>query len=245
MKRMVRIVSLIAVLGILLTLCGCDVLDELRTSRAMVTPDGVITLYNGTKYMLLPECQELSPTFTQFEQVYVVEEEVPLLLTAFSDNYLIKSDDGLFLQAFAEEGATSYYCRSDVYDSVLERINQGFTPDIYCYSYYDYETEERLLYTLTQAQVDALIQVCTTQEPEILPEAAILDYGYVADLFFCTEDTLFRQDTVDICMIKGKYYVLDCDDATTLYSVPAELSPVFAGILEKLVESDSYWENWE
>lgn len=244
MKRMVRIVSLIAVLGILLSLCGCDVLDELRSSRAMVTPDGVITLYNGTEYMLLPECQELSPDFTQYEQIYVVEEEIPLLLTAFSGNSLTKSDDGLFLQTYAENGAISYYCRSDVYDSVLARINTGFTPDIYCYSYYDYETDEDLLYTLTQAQVDALMQVCTTQEPEILPEAAMPGYGYIADLFACTEDKLFRQDTVDVCMIKDKYYVLGGDDDTVLYSVPEEMSPVFAGILEKLVESDSYWENW-
>lgn len=243
MKRTGRIVFLIAVLGLLLSLCGCGVLDELRTSRAMVTPDGVITLYNGTEYMLLPECQELSPAFTRFEQVYVVEEDIPLLLTVFSDNCLIKSDDGLFLQTFTEDGEFFYYCRSDVYDSVLARINQGFTPDIYCYSYYDYETEENLLYTLTQAQVDALIQVCATQEPEILPEAAMLGDGYMADLFVCTEDKLFRQDTVDVCMIKEKYYVLSGDDATILYSVPSELSPVFAGILEKLVESDSYWEN--
>lgn len=244
MKKVIRIVSLIAVLGVLLSLCGCDVLDELRSSRATITPDGVIKLYNGAEYILLPACKELTPTFTEYEAIYVVEEEVPLLLTAFAENDFTKSDDGLFLQAYTEQGVI-YYCRADVYDSMLARINKGFTPEIYCYSYYDYEKEEALLYTLTQVQVDAVTQVCTTQEPETLPEAAMLDYGYFADLYFCTEDKLFRQDTVDVCVINGKYYVVSHDDTTTLYSVPAEMSAVFAGILEKQVESDSYWENWE
>ena len=89
------------------------------------------------------------------------------------------------------------------------------------------------------------MQVCTTQEPENLPEAAMLDYDYMVDLYFCTADRLFRENTVDICVIKGKYYVVDHGDVTTLYSVPVELTDTFAGIMEKQVESDSYWEDWE
>ena len=49
---------------------------------------------------------------------------------------------------------------------------------------------------------------------------------------------------MDICVIKGKYYVVDYGDVTTLYSVPVELTDTFAGIMEKQLESDSYWEDW-
>lgn len=244
MKKVRRIASLLVVLGICLSLCGCNVLEELRAVRASFTTGGVIKLYDGTEYILLPDCKELNPIFTEYELIYVVEEELPLLLTVFSDNYFTKSDDGLFLQAYTEEGII-YYCRADAYDGILARIKNGFTAEIYCYTYYDYENDEEFLYTLTQAQADAVMQVCTTQEPEILPEAAVLDYCYIADLYFCTSDKLFRQNTVDVCVIKGKYYVVDYEDTTTLYSVPAELSETFAQIMEKQIESDSYWENWE
>lgn len=244
MKKVSRIVSVLIVLGICLSLCGCDALDELRASRASFTASGVMKLSDGTEYIRLPECKELNPNFTGYESVYVVEEEIPLLLTTIFGNYFPKSDDGVFLQAYTEEGVI-YYCRADAYDSILARIKNGFTAEVYCYTYYDYENDEEFLYTLTKAQADAVMQVCTTQEPETLPEAAMLDYDYMADLYFCTADRLFRENTVDICVIKGKYYVVDYGDVTTLYSVPVELTDTFAGIMEKQVESDSYWEDWE
>lgn len=242
MKRLIRIVSLIAVLGICLSLCGCGFLDDLRASRALFTEDGTIKLNNGMEYMLLPACEEMSPIFSKYDVVYAVEEEVPLLLTAISGDYLIKSDDGMFLQAFTPEGM-SYYCRADIYDSVLDRIQNGFTAEAYCYSYYD-ENSNYGLYTLTREQADAIFQVCATQEPETLPDAAVLDYEYIADLYFCTEDKLFMQDTVDICTVNGKYYVVGYDDAVILYTVPQEMSETFAAIMAKQIESDSRFAGW-
>ena len=230
MKKRIRLISAVAVIGMCLSLCGCKILDELQASRASITANGVIQLYDGTEYMLLPECRELSPDFSEYESIYIAEEELPLLLTSFSENYAEKSNDGRFLQVFTEETVV-YYCRSDIYDSMLERINNGFVPEVYCYSYYDYESGNYILYSLTPAQANAVEQVYTTQKPEKLPAAATLDYEYMVDLYLYTNDHLFMQDTVDICLAEGKYYVVAYGN--TIYSVPDEQSPVFAEIMEK------------
>lgn len=236
MKKRIRLVSVFAALGVCLSLCGCEILDELRDSRASITADGVIQLQDGTAYMRLPECRELSPDFSEYKEIYIAEEELPLLLTSFSETYAEKSNDGRFLQVFTEETVV-YYCRSDIYDSILKRINNGFVPEVYGYSYYDYESGNYILYSLTPAQANAIEQVYTTQKPEKLPAAATLEYAYMVDLYLYTNDHLFMQDTVDICLVEGKYYVVAYGN--TLYSVPEELSSMFAGIMAKEIASYS------
>lgn len=242
MKKVTRILCLIAVFAMCLSLCGCSVLDDLRAMRASITPDGTIKLYDGTEYKLLPECEELSPKFTQYQEVYIVEEDIPLLLTTIRYiDCLNKSDDGKILLTYTENGAI-YYCRSDMYDGILESIQNGFMPELCCYWCYDFENEENVCYTLTQEQWDALQLVCTTQKPQRLT-AALKESEHWADLYLYTEDRLFEQDTLDIYVYNGKYYVVDLDNEYS-YSVPAELTAVFEKIMEKQIESDSYWEEW-
>ncbi len=243
MRKITKMISFIMILSLCLSFCGCDILDNLRVSRAAFTTDGNIQLWDGSAYKLLPECADLTPAFNKFEMVYVVDEEVPLLLTGLLGDSFIMSDDKIFLQSSTEE-SDIYYCRTDVYDSVLERINGGFSGDMYGYWYYDYEEDQSVFYVLTPQQAETVSQVYHTQTPETLPEAAYLDYTYRADLFICTNDKLFMRDTVDVCTLKGKYYVVSYDlNATTLYGVPEELSDIFAEILEKQVESDDYWNS--
>lgn len=239
MKRMKRILCLIALFAMCLSLCGCSVLDDLRAMRATMTPDGTIKLYDGTEYKPLPECEELSPKFTQYQEVYIVEEDIPLLLTTTRYNdYLDKSDDGKLLVAYTN-GSALYYCRTDVYDSVLERIQNGPTPEQCYYWSFDYETQEHVCYTLTQAQWDAVQQVCTTQKPQRLTDN-LMESVYWVDLFLCTEDRMFEWNAPAICINDGKYYVLDYDSEYA-YLVPEELTAVFEEIMALEVGSDTYW----
>ena len=113
------------------------------------------------------------------------------------------------------------------------RIKSGFVPEVYCYSYYEYQIGKNVLYELTPEQADAVNQVYTTQEPETLPAAATLDYEEKVNLYLYSSDHLFRQDTVDVCLVEGKYFLVAYGN--TLYSVPEEMSPVFAEIMAKQV----------
>lgn len=246
MKKTMRILSLLMVLVLCLSFCGCSALDELRQSRASITPEGIIRLRDGSEYKQLPECEELTPSFEDLDMVYVAEEELPLLLTVFSDIAFYKSDDGIFLESQNEEFGTfgTYYCRTDVYDTMLERINNGFTPEVYGYWYYDYEQGEQMFYTLTPTQVDAVLEVCSTQASERLPDMASLDYEYMAEIVSCTKDRLFVRDMVSVCFVNETYYVVEYDfDGTVLYRVPDHLTRVFAEILQTLVDGVSYWED--
>lgn len=248
MKKAKRILCLIAVLAMCLSLCACVDLDEMRASRATMTAEGNIKLADGTEYKLLPECEELSPSFQEFHEVYIVEDDLPLLLTFFGEIYLDKSDDGLFLQTYTEEDSYLryvYYCRTDIYDSVADRIENGFEPDCCRYWYYDHEAEMQVLYTLTQQQWDAVEQILATQEPTELPAEATMEWDYYANLMLCSADGLFKKYTVDVCVYEGKYRLETYNDETCyIYKVPAELNATFEGILAKSVESELGWGEW-
>lgn len=245
MKKAAKILSLLLVFAICFSLSGCGVLEEMRQTRAIMEEDGTIKFYDGTTYLPLPACEGLIPVYNEFELVYLVEEELPLLLTFFSGDTFQRSDNGVFLSFYGGD-TEILYCRSDVYDTVLDSLENGITGETYVYWYINYEEGTYDLYTLTDDQADAIGQVCSTQTPEVLPEMAVLDYDYLIDMMICPEDQLFMMDTVDLCVLNDKYYVVIFgEEATVLYSVPESLSDTFEDIFEHYIESENYWlDNW-
>jgi hypothetical protein len=235
MKKMTRFLCLIAVFAMCLSLCGCGMLDDLRAKRATMTADGNIKLYDGTEYKLLPYNKLLSPKFYHYEEVYIVEEDLPLLLTSTSyENYVNKSDDGCFLKDYLD-GNEIYYCRTDMYDSVLERMNNSKGLEVCYYIYYDSENYAELTYTLTQQQWDMVKQVLATQEPQMLRDVLQENYEYWVGLYMSTADGLFTTDRFALCIYKGKCYVIDYEKYLQ-YAVPAELTDDFKTIMAKEIE---------
>ena len=64
MKKFIRFVALIVLLCI--SLSGCSYLDELRATRGVLTEDGAIVMFDGTKYLPLPENEYFCPDFSCF-----------------------------------------------------------------------------------------------------------------------------------------------------------------------------------
>jgi len=244
MKKMKRVICFIAVFVMCISLCGCGVLDDIRESRGIYTAEGNIQLADGTQYAPLPSCKELSPFFTQYKELRVVESDVPLLLTSMMGAYFDISDDDLFLSAYIN-GESLYYCRTDLYESVLERIENGFTPEVYAYWCYDYTSGKNVPYTLTPAEQEAVNQVCDTQEPQVLPAGTYMSWDYGVFLYMCSADLLFSKETVEICVVGNKYYVVDETGADTIfYSVPAELTATFAQIIDTYIQNEAaYWND--
>lgn len=233
MKRTTRILTLLVVFGLCLSLCGCMKLDELRSYRTSMKADGSIQRSDGTEYKRLPECEEFCPDFGDAEWIYIVEDDLPLLLTTWADP-ITKSEDGRFLRSDMDaNGKPEYYCRTDLYDSVFARIQSGFVPEVYGYEYYDRELDAYQICQLTPDQAAAVEQVYTTQEPEKLPTAARLQYDHRINLCLYSADYLFCRDTLDICLVEGEYFLVGDDN--TLYTVPAELFSVFSEIMAKKV----------
>ena len=231
MKKFIRFVALIILLCI--SLSGCSYLDELRAIRGVFTEDGAIVMYDGTKYLSLPKNEYFYPDFNTADEAYVTEdEEVPLLLIADFGNWGYKSADGQFLKISHSE-LYSYYCREDLYDSIVERMNEGFEPELYCYSYYDDTVYESRLYTLTSQQAEAIEAVLANQEPFTLPDGAKMDYDYLVYLYHCSGDYLFRQNSVKICFADGTFYVVDGE---LIYKVPNNFYVTFARAVKKYLE---------
>lgn len=237
MKKITRFLSLIVLLGILLSLCGCSYLDELRASRAYGPKNGAIVL-DGAEYKILPSNQYFSPDMGGTTDIYVVEdEEVPLLLIDLFGDYGYKSEDGRFLSLYSESGR-HYYCRAELYDDLQHRLTGDFQPEGYTYSYYDYEADRQVPYIFTAHQAEALETVLSTQEPYQLPSNTTLNYQYSVSLYQCSSDLLFRKYMGTLYYNEGRYYItIDSrlEQATYIYDVPQELTLVFAGIMEKKV----------
>lgn len=239
MKRITRFLSLIVLLGVLLSLCGCSYLDELRATRTYGPKNGVVVL-DGTEYKILPDNQYFDPDMGDAITIYVAEdEEVPLLLIDIMGNYGDISEDGRFLSLYSESGY-HYYCRAELYEDLRYRLLGDFEPEGYAYYYYDYDVSRQVPYNFTAQQVEALNTVLSTQEPYQLPSNTKLSYQYTVSLYQCSSDHLFRKYFAKLYYNEGKYYVtIDSlvDNTTNIYDVPTELSLVFETIMEKKVNN--------
>lgn len=244
MRNIKKIFCLCLAVAICLSFGGCMLLDEYKNSRVSHIDDEKIVLSDGTEYYKLPYSEEFSPdSLTNKDLVYVVDEETPLLLTdMFSDGYLYKLDDGLFLVETLHDPESAYYCRSDRYDEIAARINNGFNPDGYGYGYYDRDKEEFSHYMLSSKEADALTFILENITPEKLPDLASFDYDYMVDLMLCSSDLLFTRDTVDVCLMNDKYYIIDIteEEEIIIYTVPRDFYKTFESIMQKEVESQNY-----
>lgn len=247
MKKTIRFISLFLAIVICLSLCGCVSLDELRATSGILTEDGIVKLYDGTEYKRLDNLGKLSPYCDLYDYVDIVKEEVPLLLVfSYSKGYFLKGSDGNFLVDYDENGDEIWYCRSDIYDSVIDQIENGFVANKYCYPYFDYEKGESHRYLLTDAQANTVANILSIVEPEMRKSANIPIMDSYIDLYLTTDNMIFMEDIYDIGVIEGTYYIIvDVDDNNAkLYRVPDDFNDEFASIVKKQVEADEYWDKY-
>lgn len=251
MKKTIKIISLSLVLIFFcVTLCGCVSLDEMRAFSAIIVSDDIVRLYDGTEYKRLSNTKGLTPNISLYGYVDAVEEEVPILLVySRSVKYFDKSDDGNFLIEYDDYGNEILYCNTEIYDYVVNQIEIGYIAEKCRYSYTDYRNGEELFYTLSKSQLDAVIQVIRTVEPERHDVTSLL-FDYYVDLYLYTDDDFFRKETVDICVINNTYYVLEYSNHqdkfegyAKLYKVPKELLETFKEIAKKEIEAYDYMYN--
>lgn len=248
MKKVKRAICLLAVLVMCISLCGCGVLDDIRASRATWTEEGNIRLYDGTEYKLLPDAEDLYLNFYYGDMVYIAPDDLPLLLTSFAEVSLDKSVDGWFLRTYTTDSdgyySDIYYCRTDVYDSMLQLVQNEFEPELCCYSYVD-DAGDWQYYALTKQQWAAVEQVYTTQPPQKLDFDACREQTCGATLSLCSKDMLLQQTYVTICVFEDRYWLEEyTQDYIVVYDVPEEMALEFEEIMEVKVTSDNEWTDW-
>ena len=245
-----RIFICLLVLLQFFALSGCSALDEMQKNQAFFNESGDI-LWNGSTYKKLPSCEELYPTFDGETSVYVTESDVPVLLSSmiYLSSYSPSEDGRILMEDNYEEDI--FYCDVSIYEDFCARIRKPFTPEIVCYSY-DVPTEnvyewETAVYTLTPEQVEVITTVVENTEPTVLQDGMTLNCLWSVYLEECTEDMLFRRNTMDISYTGSTYYMhLYTDQGELLFTVPAGCNDQFDQITAAQRESYEAWENsWE
>lgn len=249
-KNFKGIFVLLLVLAQLFVLSGCAALDALRKNQAFYDQNGDI-LWNGSTYKQLPDCPDFYPEISYETTVYVTEPDVPVLLSGiFSLASYTPSEDCLIL--LADDDVNLYYCEASIYEDLCARIREPFVPELVCYSYdvFDedsYAPSDTAYYTLTPEQVEMITTVVENTEPTVMHEGMTLDYPWAVYLEECSQDMLFRRNTMDIFCVGSTYYLrLFTDQEELLFTVPAACNDQFDRITAAQRESYEAWEDfWE
>ena len=251
MKKIIRVTALIVSVILLCSLfTGCDMLDEMRRAHAVKDENGNILL-NGNEYKYVPFAS-LTSLFN-FEiiatrDIYVTEPDVPVLLSeGFYENSGCVSEDGKYICIYDENYDSIYYCRTDVYDTLIERLETPFEPEVlaYPYYYYDYENDEEIYgnYTLTEEERKAVEDVLRSVEPVQLENYSAYDSESYCILYECSEDLIFNRMVFGIEYKNGRYAVTrDIGNTITeVHRVPDELESMFAGIMASQFAADDIY----
>lgn len=115
MKRtLYRCLAVLLLLAMACSLCGCQELDEMRESHAILQEDGSI-LWDEKIFLPLPE--ENIPAYLDYDYmqyIYVTEPEVPVLLsTVMVEDILILSAGGNYLNSINDD---ALYCEKSYYE---------------------------------------------------------------------------------------------------------------------------------
>lgn len=251
MKKVLRYIALsLTVVLLAVTLCGCNALDEMRASHALLGEDGSITL-NGKTYKPLPPCDTFLPSVNiTVPMVNVTEADVPLLLSdMLAVEYLAKCDDTAFL---CHLDTDTYYCRADRYDEVAEKINKGpvFTVYAYEYTYWDDELYEYVenVQPFSAAEAAAMDAVFATVKPVAMETLSyVAAFEELMEIYHFSADMLFKTDLCTLVRMENRYFLsMTVDnDTTAVYRIPDAQSIVFDGLVNKYLEVAGYEDDFE
>ena len=231
--------ALLVILVLVLGLCGCDALDAMREAQTQYGEDGSI-LYKGVAYVRLPESEYLSPEYDVWKEIYVTDPDVPVLLSqAIYIERLALSIDGNFLISMSDDVV---YCRAELYDSVFDRIVNGFEVAAMQYEYSVYDEEvgihRRQTYTLTQEQWDTVYEVLETVEPIEIGRDWNINGQWYLHLYECSQDGFFKKETMELVASEDSYtLILESGEQTLAYLVPSAYKAVFEQILSPYVDA--------
>lgn len=252
MKKILRLITLLLVSAFLITsFCGCQPLDEMKTSRAVWSSNDLSSFeMNNEEYVQLPYYEYLAPSIDYENGIFVTEKDVPVLLSAVMGEPLYKDTTGCFYITdydYDREYDVNYYCRKDKYEETLSRIENysknGFTAEALCYSYYTYDDETIKYYVLTDEQRKAVDDVLSTVQGTALPGEMNILYDYSVPVEECSKDMVFSRVKMDIYVKSNEYFISrDIEGKTVIYKVPAEKNGIFADIMAEYISAEQFME---
>lgn len=254
MKKLKRLFAL-CLSFVLLCLCttGCNAIDEMRAHHGVYAENGNVIIMGETQYRRLPHNEYLAVTNASPDRIYVTDKDVPVLLSNMLGAAFCSYNDGLLLQSSAY-GEERYYCRTDKYDELAARLEEGFNPTGYCYRYtkFNPETQEftEHTYLLTKEQEEAVHEVVANVAGDARSESERYNNDYSITLYSCSDDMLLQNYEYTIEKLYGSYYLVEYDNITNMdiaYTVPSKKYAIFDAICQSKLEAekveDDYYDN--
>ena len=239
--------SVLLVLTVCLSLCGCARLDEMKARHAVWQEDGAI-LWNDAVYKPLPAVMEAEVNRMRLDDIplHVTEVDVPVLLSALYGDYFECDKEGVFLRGYTRNntyyGEYTLFCREDHYEEVAAELTNGFVTKGLCYDYFDSQLNAMRTYYVTAEQEYAISFVLDTAEW----------FSYDDEFYAEYEVQLYRHDALDLyreyemllMYTGGGYYLVQNDIA---YLVPTDYEQTMQDILQVgyNAESNRYKEWYE
>lgn len=274
MKKNIKFsVLIIALLMLCLCLTGCSELDTMREQQAFWTEKGSVDsiTYNGIEYKILPGNNHPIPMGYKHNPIFVTDPDVPVLLSNEFSTYMNLSDDGNFLTGFvypnptydnvsayttltkttyiSGEGAEATYCKADIYDEVVAKINEGIEYTSYCYQYWIYdektESDECYYYYLTDEEADAVNKVVEEVKP-VFDSEIPYETLWLAQLEKISEDNYFVKASFELYYndYDDTYYLVSFSpslETHSHYEVPKKMNDIFDKISEKAIDVNNYY----
>lgn len=212
MKRIIKILTAVALIGILCMLfTGCDMLDEMKANHAIMSDDMQKISFRGDTYLKLPDGTPpyVSPNY---EAIFTTKADVPVLLSEDFGYYtdydplrcLLKVnsptdynyDDPVTIDHYGYMSSGQeylYYCSEETYDKYIDILEQNEADRI---GFFDYgETYyTAVLSSKTSQEIIDLMTSAKGMTTEIYEEALSKEYDGIYELYRCDKEILLRED---------------------------------------------------
>ena len=245
MKKIIRILAIIVVICLTCTcFTGCRFVDEMRESYAYYNENKEI-VYNSAIYIALPISEEINFEYP-VSDLYITDGEVPVLLSEILGEWCELSKNKVFIST--ESGRI--YCRKDKYDSVTERIENGFEVTKYAYEYDEIDEDvsdldifympETKKYIFSKEELAAIDDIFKNVAPVLEADD---DFSYNCDwridIYGYSEDEMFYKDGYAILIERNEYYIEEQDEYYNpiVRKVPKKYNKLFNKLTKKYIDS--------
>ncbi len=239
MKKALKAISLIlSVMLICTAFTGCNMLDDLKGSHALINKDRNEITYMGYTYIPIEVNDSRFNPLTE-QPINVTEEDVPVLLSQANTVYVGQiTADGSVMSLNTYYWSENYddnfyFCREDRYDEINEVLETEPTAYMYFYSYWGFDEDGNEIsgdYHLTEEQISVINEIKATAEKKVSETNSFVTEGSVY-VYAATEDMIFRWMELFIYKIDGIYFMKEETDVAYCYTVPEEYNPIFDEIL--------------
>ena len=251
MKSFVKTIAVILAITLLsLTLCSCNELDKMKLNQAKFVKNDSREeiIFRGNIYRLLPDCQDLY--FEIDDYGTLTESDVPVLLSGSGDTIafdkdatILSCDENIYDYFDSYNAGETFYCRSDLYDEMVAKI-QNHTLDSICVSSYDgYDL-------LPKSFCDALKEVILTNSQMTGNDiySSHLDINMGVRFFACDSTLTFVNDEYlcSLNLIGNEYYVIRYTENydSVASKVPEKYKSIFEAVYTQYGEQ-YYWTETE